>query len=584
MGRKKGRGTGSKGAGSSASVSSAPRLVAKRSFTPDERRAAVEAFYASGLSRHAFAGQWGLSHVTLGVWVRKYEAEGPRGLERLAAGPPRRRGKAPLPEAVKAEIVAVRRAHPTLGWKRLRTWLWRFAGLAVSTSSVRRVAAAAGLPSTEPAVKPRRARKKPPRRFERARPGELWQSDITYLHVPWRRGPLYLVAWVDDHSRYVVGWCLSPHQRATIVLETFEEACARYGAPQEVLTDQGRQYFAWRGKSAFTKLCDRLGIHHAVARAHHPQTVGKCERLWKTVKKELWERVRPRDLEEARERLGHYFGHYNHHRPHESLGGLVPADRFFDVAEDVRRVIEETVAKNALRLALGEAPRRPVFLVGQIDGQAVSVHGEAGKIVVQTPDGAVKEIASEDLGMGSGVTAKEVEHDEQDDEAGDAPGGAGGVDGAGEAAAPGPQAHDVPGAQGDAGAGAGAVEECEPGGAGAGAPDGDDGAQGLAGEGEPGGGGEGAGSDAAAVLADLATGPGGAGGGVPEAAAFPGEGGAGDDGGAGGRAQASDPHVGTGGGGGPSADRAAPGTAGTPGGRGAHAEEAAPCPEAEEGR
>ena len=214
MGRKKVRGKGSRGVVSAAAVSSAPRLVAKRTFTPEERRAAVEAYQASELSRHAFARQWGLSHVTLGVWVRKYEAEGPKGLERLAAGPARRRGKAPLAQAVKEEIVAVRRAHPTLGWKRLRTWLWRFAGLAVSTSSVRRVAAAAGLPSTEPAVAPRRAKKKPPRRFERARPGELWQSDITYLNVPWRRLPLYLVAWLDDHSRYVVGWGLYAHQRA----------------------------------------------------------------------------------------------------------------------------------------------------------------------------------------------------------------------------------------------------------------------------------------------------------------------------------------------------------------------------------
>ena len=151
-------------------------------------------------------------------------------------------------------------------------------------------------------------------------------------------------------------------------------------------------------------------IHHVVARAHHPQTVGKCERLWATVKKELWERVRPRDLDEARERLGHYFGHHNHHRPHESLGGLVPADRFFGVAADVRQALEQAVAKNALRLALGEAPRRPVFLVGQIDGQAVSVHGEAGRIVVQTPDGVVREIEARDLGMGTeGVRAKEAD-------------------------------------------------------------------------------------------------------------------------------------------------------------------------------
>jgi transposase InsO family protein len=469
-------------------------LVAKRHFTPDERRQAVEAYQASELSQHAFARQWGLSHLTLGVWVRKYEREGPQGLERLAAGPVRRRGKAPLAPALQAEIVAVRRANPEFGWKRVRSWLWRFAGLAVSTSSVRRVSAAAGLPAAEPVARRRRGQKKPPRRFERSRPGELWQSDITYLNVPWRRAPLYLIVWLDDHSRYVVGWGLYAHQRAEIVLDTFEEASARWGSPTEALTDQGRQYFAWRGKSAFTKLLDRLGIKHVVARAHHPETVGKCERLWATVKKELWERVRPRDLDEARERLGHFFGHHNHYRPHESLGGMVPADRFFGVEGDVRRAVEETVAKNALRLALGEAPRRPVFLVGQIDGQAVSVHGESGRVVVQTPDGARREIATQDLGLGSRVKAKEVQDDEHEDEG---QGGAGGDDAAGgavaggdacdggQAGAAGPEAHDLPGAQGGAGAGTGAVAERERGGSGAGPQDGDDGAQGVAGQEQP---------------------------------------------------------------------------------------------------
>lgn len=480
-------------------------LKAKRHFTPEERRQAVEAFEKSGLTQKAFAGQWGVSHVTLGQWVRRYVAEGPKGLERLAAGPKKRRGKAPLSEALKQEIVAARTVHAGYGWKRLTAWLWRFGGVKVSPSSVRRVSKEAGL-EAKPAPKRRRSGKaKPPRRFERSRPGELWQSDITYLEVAWRRGPLYLIVFLDDFSRYVVGFGLYTHQRATIALETFEAACARFGRPSEVLTDQGRQYYAWRGKSLFQKLLAKLGIRHVVARAQHPETVGKCERLWESVKKELWERVSPKDLEEAQERLGQYFAHYNHQRPHQSLDGMVPADRFFGVEDEVRRAIEETVAKNAIRLALGEAPRKPLFLVGQIDGQAVSLHGESGRIVVQTPDGVVKEISTKDLGMGPGPGAKEVRDgkaEEGRDEGGVRAGGAvgGGGDGAGlqragdpaagdpaasPAAPPGAQANGVSGADPDAGTGSGAVEGGQPGGEDAGPPDGGDGAEDMAGQEQP---------------------------------------------------------------------------------------------------
>src|SRR5256712_13122166 len=55
---------------------------------------------------------------------------------------------------------------------------------------------------------------------------------------------------------------------------------ANSGAPEEVLTDNGPQYKTWRGKSAFTALCERRGIKQIVARPRHPQTLGKIERFW----------------------------------------------------------------------------------------------------------------------------------------------------------------------------------------------------------------------------------------------------------------------------------------------------------------
>jgi hypothetical protein len=101
---------------------------------------------------------------------------------------------------------------------------------------------------------------------------------------------------------------------------------------------------------------------------------------------------------------------------------MTPADRFFGVEKAVEEAVTRAVEKNALRLAVGEAPRRPVYLVGQIDGQSVSVHGEGGKVVVQLPGGEVKEIEARDLGIDPKPATKGGQGSVRDEEDGAAGG------------------------------------------------------------------------------------------------------------------------------------------------------------------
>jgi hypothetical protein len=274
----------------------------------------------------------------------------------------------------------------------------RFRGLRISIGTIRKTVVQAQLPGPEPVeVKPKRA-KDQIRFFERARPMQLWQSDITSFVLTRHSTRVYLTVFMDDHSRFVVSWALMLRQTNDLVMDTLLQGVQRFGKPEEVLTDQGRQYFSWRGRSDFQKLLDREGIRHVVSRSHHPETLGKCERFWETVGREFWDRVKPQELNDARERLAHFISHYNHFRPHQGIGGLVPADKFFGLESEIRKTIEETVDKNALRLALGEAPRSPVFLIGQIGDQPVSLHGESGQLVIQTPDGKIQRLDYETFG------------------------------------------------------------------------------------------------------------------------------------------------------------------------------------------
>jgi hypothetical protein len=66
---------------------------------------------------------------------------------------------------------------------------------------------------------------------------------------------------------------------------------------------------------------------------------------------------------------------------------MTPADRFFGLAVEIRKTIEATFAQNELRLAVGDAPRSPVFLIGQIGDEPISLHGESGNLILQTAQG-----------------------------------------------------------------------------------------------------------------------------------------------------------------------------------------------------
>lgn len=390
--------------------------------SPEERRAVIEAFQRAGLTLSSFSRTWGVSEWTLRNWLTRYKREGPAGLEPKRRGRPKGSGGfATHAPAVQAEIVRTKERFPHFGWRKVRDFLRRFQGVEVSTGSVARTLKSEGF---EPLAQKRKRHRSSDkvRRFERAHPGELWQTDITSFVLRRHSTRVYLVVFLDDFSRYVVSWALSTSQRGAWVIETLMDGIARHGKPKEVLTDQGRQYYAWRGKSEFQKVLVREGIQHVVSRAHHPETLGKCERLWETVGREFWERAQPQELTDARERLGHFFAHYNLFRPHQGIDGLVPADRFFKAEDPLRKTLEARLAPSELDAALAETPRKSVYLFGQVGDEQVSLVGEKGGLVVHTSRGVRHEIGLEELGMpqraaqeihdeeGAGSSGRGVEH------------------------------------------------------------------------------------------------------------------------------------------------------------------------------
>ncbi|MCZ7607570.1 MAG: transposase family protein [Planctomycetota bacterium] len=73
----------------------------------------------------------------------------------------------------------------------------------------------------------------PPRSFERARPNQLWQTDLFTFVLKRENRRVHLVAFMDDHSRFIVGYGLHATASSALVREVFEAAISNFGAPRK---------------------------------------------------------------------------------------------------------------------------------------------------------------------------------------------------------------------------------------------------------------------------------------------------------------------------------------------------------------
>lgn len=185
-------------------------------------------------------------------------------------------------------------------------------------------------------------------------------------------------------------------------MEVVKGAIGQWGAPRELLSDNGRQFASWRGKTEFQKTLVRQGVQHVRSAPHHPMTLGKIERFWKTIWNEFLEDAGFASFADARLRLDNWIAYYNHQRPHQGIDGACPADRFYGVAGDVEEAVKQGCKENALQLALGQETRPPLYLLGKLGETDVRVTRKGEDIEVKVGD-AVREI----IKMGAPFTLDE---------------------------------------------------------------------------------------------------------------------------------------------------------------------------------
>lgn len=161
-----------------------------------------------------------------------------------------------------------------------------------------------------------------------SQPNHIWGTDITYIRT--NEGFVYLVAFLDWYSRYVVSWTLHDSLENSFVLHALQEALnfmadCGLGVPDICNSDQGSHFTS----QAYVGLLEQAGI------AISMDGRGRCldniftERLWRTVKYENVFLSSYQNLQEAQAGLQEYFRFYNHTRPHQSLDNQTPAAVYF---------------------------------------------------------------------------------------------------------------------------------------------------------------------------------------------------------------------------------------------------------------
>jgi transposase InsO family protein len=319
----------------------------------------VEKIRELGLTLKDGAAGFGVKPGLLYEYKRRAKKGTGEGVETPAKGAPE---KVPsevakshagsLPEDIQEMIRTYRVATPTHGFKRIQDILKGKHLVVVTRKAIRRVLKDAGLLESCDSSFDKEETTKGTRRFEAAYPGALWQMDVTYVYI--RKHPvLYLVVIVDDHSRFCVGAELCRDQRADRLIGVLHSACSLYEAPAKLLTDQGSGFYSWsREQTQFQEYLDDQRIEHIVAAPHSPQTQGKVERLIQTIRKELLTQVKFSGFADAQAQIHSFVQSYNMERPHQSLDGKRPADRFHGVAREVERV-ESQLADRELDLSRG---------------------------------------------------------------------------------------------------------------------------------------------------------------------------------------------------------------------------------------
>ncbi len=280
--------------------------------------------YLTGRSRTAdICRQFGISRKTGYKWIKRYEAEGPEGLETRSSRP--RQCPHQTDEDIVQALIRARKRY-TWGPKKLLVIIApRFPGRRLPGIST-----AARILKQQDLIKPkrRRMRKSHPGcpKHQAKAPNEIWTADYKGQFKLRNGKYCYPLTVCDMHSRYLLGCDAQPAISLAAAKDYFTRVFEEYGLPERIRTDNGVP-FASNAPARLSTLSVwwlKLGIYPELIEPGKPQQNGKHERMHRDMKREAT--VPPeRTFRAQQRRFDAFRDDFNEVRPHEALGMKTPS-------------------------------------------------------------------------------------------------------------------------------------------------------------------------------------------------------------------------------------------------------------------
>jgi putative transposase len=218
------------------------------------------------------------------------------------------------------------RQHALEGYRRLTFMMLDADAVACSPASVYRVLKNAGLLAGQSPT----PTKKGTGFVQPLQPHQHWHVDVSHLNIA---GTFYfLCAVLDGCSRFIVHWEIRDKMEEIDVETILQRGRETYpDARPRIISDNGPQFIA----KDFKEFIRSAGMTHVKTSPYYPQSNGKIERWYKTLKGDCIRVKVPLSLDDARRIVADYVAHYNNVRLHSAIGYLTPKDKLAGRAQEI---------------------------------------------------------------------------------------------------------------------------------------------------------------------------------------------------------------------------------------------------------
>jgi len=271
------------------------------------------------------------SVATFKGWLRSYRKRGLEGLmpkTRSDCGRPR-----VISELLSRRIGELLAGFPLMGLPQLHQQLVQ-EGLLTSRrpslATLRRHIAQAHL-------RPEKTSPQARKPFEKPHANDMWTLDFMHgprlPHAPGRRpAKTYLLAAIDDHSRFLTSAAFHPREDISVVCQALQQALLRHGMPQILYCDNGAAFSSIH----LTRACAQLGIALVHSKPYDSPSRGKIERVFGTVRRSFLAAHCFENLDDLNQRFRHWLDQ-DYHRKLHSATRERPLDRYMRSLARTRR-------------------------------------------------------------------------------------------------------------------------------------------------------------------------------------------------------------------------------------------------------